>query len=1023
MSPKAWTRSHVIAMRNRSVAAGNAVPSYRHPPRPIEPRWGHLMLSGIVAVLVIWAIWYALTSPSDSPLAVLALSLWTVALAAAVIKTRHRSYGLTDPILLMSGLLAVYTVPLQIQYAIQLVHNSAFDLIPLPVFFSGTELVRAAGTVALAMTVFVAFALLRPAPSRRRHTLPARNARREAADIAATYPLKMATALLVGAVFVNLYLIKTQGLHAVLGSSRGQYQLVPHVGGTTLLAAALINTAFAIAFVHVLAKRQPRRAKSVLYASITLALVVNFPNGNRRFLLFLVITFVVLGFRYGRWRVKPALVIAGVALYCLFALIGHTRQLYPQIIDGKATPSAIGTLIDQQFTPSWFLPSGNEFEGPYMALLYVVHTGERAPHPWSSYVGSVTNILPNSLSAGSGPPSGSFAKEITGRYPGVFQQGSGFAYLAVAEPLAAGGLPLVLVEFAVVGFGVRALGRRVRASEAAFFTYAIMGPELLNFVRSGSSPFNEWIIFGAVMVGIRLIAEYRISVIRPRRATTHRAASGQVPRLVSAPSAPTEDPPHLLPPHLLPPHLRLPVDVPMTGSLVQVANGMPWTLLPVTIAEPALAPKVAPSSLTGDISWPHLMRRLLTILPGSLARSGLQGLALLLAARLIGARGFGAFSAIFAASLLFTALLRMGGADLSLSELNEGRDRRHVAGSVLGASAVVAPGPVLLAVLILHILTGTPLDDVALIVAGTVMVGIAQEAYVGFLLKDGRMGAISGLEAFAGASVLVASLALLPFGRTLPHWSLFYFVACLVFTAVTLVLTTRASGGVRFSFSDVKRRLSLGGVIGLGRIAENGYINVDQAMLPAYVPLAQVGTYAVASGILSLGIVGQVGVVSTLRQQLVATASVGPEEFLTVYRQFRRLCLAITGPAILGCLVASVILNHLLGRGYRSLVAMGAALSIALVFRGLSTPLLWSLTALRAYRVRSRVHLYTLGINILLNLCILPIWGIGGAVFTTIASEAAVAFVAQRAFRKIDLPATVEEIRASYRHQQEDSAL
>ncbi|MGH3902716.1 MAG: hypothetical protein ACRDTE_00715 [Pseudonocardiaceae bacterium] len=474
----------------------------RRSPSKRSVLYGSALLGGVCA----WALLRALAGWMESTHADLTVvaSFVTLVIGLGIIRDRLRRHDGSDPLVVMTAALLVYTVPLQLEYAISATSTGYFEIAPLPIVFTAEELLRATGFVLLAMAAIAVAALARPVASRTRlrgsGATQASEVWNSAIDLGPGVPY----VLLLLAVLGYAAIIVIYGTGEVLGSTRAELHQIAGVNLVRTLCAVFTSSAFVAAFLQRHGGRSVRSSTRAMGLALGLSVTANLAVGDRRFLVYLLITYLILAFRYGRIYVSRPVLVVAASIYVVMALVGQTRHIYPEIVGGSSTPIDLVRYVRDNAGVDWLLPSANEMRSPYTTLLLVARNDVAFGPPWSTYLGSLTHPLPAAMHLGSEPPSLTVAREIARMFPGVFPDGAGFGFLAVGEAQAAGGASGVLVVFAGLAALLRFAAVAIRRSKRVFIGYAIIGPQILTFVRAGSSPISEIAIWSMV-VGIVLL--------------------------------------------------------------------------------------------------------------------------------------------------------------------------------------------------------------------------------------------------------------------------------------------------------------------------------------------------------------------------------------------------------------------------------------------------------------------------------------------------------------------------------------
>lgn len=167
-------------------------------------------------------------------------------------------------------------------------------------------------------------------------------------------------------------------------------------------------------------------------------------QGDRRYVLYTLL--VLVGgygvFRRFVWKLSFRALLVLLLVYIVASFFGAVRWLLPSLLGGHLGLGEALVWIHDNVSWSWFLPSSNEFVGPYLTLLFTLdHQGWRdavgAPLGGFSYVASLANLLPRSLYPGEKwvPLSFQFSDWYYANYIPEFPAPIGFGFSPIAEAL------------------------------------------------------------------------------------------------------------------------------------------------------------------------------------------------------------------------------------------------------------------------------------------------------------------------------------------------------------------------------------------------------------------------------------------------------------------------------------------------------------------------------------------------------------------------------------------------------------
>lgn len=167
-------------------------------------------------------------------------------------------------------------------------------------------------------------------------------------------------------------------------------------------------------------------------------------QGDRRYLLytFLLIAGIYVAFKGFSWKLSLKSFLMLFAVYLILSFFGAVRWLLTPLLSGGLGLGEALAWVQSNISWSWFLPSNNEFVGPYLTLLMTLTNRSwwdvaGAPLWGFSYVASLANLLPRSLYPGEKwlPLSFQFSDWYYANYTPDWPAPVGFGFSPLAEAL------------------------------------------------------------------------------------------------------------------------------------------------------------------------------------------------------------------------------------------------------------------------------------------------------------------------------------------------------------------------------------------------------------------------------------------------------------------------------------------------------------------------------------------------------------------------------------------------------------
>jgi O-antigen/teichoic acid export membrane protein len=364
---------------------------------------------------------------------------------------------------------------------------------------------------------------------------------------------------------------------------------------------------------------------------------------------------------------------------------------------------------------------------------------------------------------------------------------------------------------------------------------------------------------------------------------------------------------------------------------------------------------------------------------------------LILVARVLGAYGYGVFAGCVALAGSLSPLVGLGFGMILVKEVsrNPASFPAYWAKALLGvflsapvfAAAMLLLANVLLpagghwqAILLISIaeLLAMPLVSVCAL-AFQAHEQLGRTAFNHVQLNLARLLAI-GLLAQSGSS------SIFDFAWT-------YFGATAFAATLSLVQVSRAFGGPAWRQGTITGRLKEGLSFSLGMIANSAHGEIDKALLLRMDGAATAGTYSAASRVISAASIPIISYVISAVPGLFRAGESGISAGARTAWKLLPPALSYGALAGGGIFVLAELLPILLGDDFSGSVPIVRALAALPLLLGVSNLLLAVLTCSGAQRVRIWLEAVALGVNLVLNVALIPVFGAFGAASAILASQ------------------------------------
>jgi O-antigen/teichoic acid export membrane protein len=377
-------------------------------------------------------------------------------------------------------------------------------------------------------------------------------------------------------------------------------------------------------------------------------------------------------------------------------------------------------------------------------------------------------------------------------------------------------------------------------------------------------------------------------------------------------------------------------------------------------------------------------------------RLGLQMVYFVLVARALGPRGYGAFVGVAALVAIIVPFANLGTGNLLIKEV--ARDPscfplwwgRSLLALGLGGPLLTALG---LAFGRLLLPPEVPLSAILLFCLAELLFAKAVETAAQAYQAVQRLGRTGQLHVLLSI-VRTAAAAILLFGTgepSLPAWARLYFISSAAAALLALSVATLELGRPKLSTRMSLRDLEEGFYFAMAQCAAGVYFDIDKTMLVRMSTLQATGIYGAAWKVTTAAF-------SPIRSLMFAAYprffKHGAEGVEGSYRFAKRILPAAAGYGLLVGIVlwcGAPLLAAVVGKGFSEATTAIRWFAVVPVIDGVYYIAADILTGAGLQRVRTIIYIVAAGLNVGLNLILIPAQGWLGACWATVATESLLA--------------------------------
>ena len=398
---------------------------------------------------------------------------------------------------------------------------------------------------------------------------------------------------------------------------------------------------------------------------------------------------------------------------------------------------------------------------------------------------------------------------------------------------------------------------------------------------------------------------------------------------------------------------------------------------------------IANKSLFKDTSW-ILIARLINVV--------VQAAYFIILARSLGADNYGSFVGISALASLLSPFVPLGSDDILVKKVsvNRGVFPTYWGNALLILlvnSTVITSCLLLISRLIFP--DSVPLLSIGCILIADLLCLNLQDTSNKAMRTVGMMQKAAQLIILSTLGKLLAILGIITFINDLDFstrvdintWSILYFISSLLVGLFALLTINKTVGKPKLMLSRIKSDVQQGIYFSLGMSASNINNDIDKTMLVSMATLDATGVYGSAYRFINIGNVPMLSMFNATYPRFFQYGSQGWDSCLNFAKKLLPIVLGYGILSFVGFQFFAPIVPKILGAEYQNVIPTLRWLAPLPLISAVQLLISNTLTGLGHQKARSIVQIISATLNVGLNLWLIPIYGLYGAIWATLTSD------------------------------------
>ncbi len=398
---------------------------------------------------------------------------------------------------------------------------------------------------------------------------------------------------------------------------------------------------------------------------------------------------------------------------------------------------------------------------------------------------------------------------------------------------------------------------------------------------------------------------------------------------------------------------------------------------------------IANKSLFKETSW-ILIARLINVT--------IQAAYFIILARTLGAENYGSFVGISALASLLSPFVPLGSDDILVKEVSV---KRGVFPTYWGNALLILLVNSVVITSCLLLISGlifpdnVPLTSIGFILIADLLCLNLQDTSnkamrtVGIVKKAAQLIVLSTLGKLLAILGIITFINDLDFSAAvdIQTWSVLYFISSLLVSLFALLTINKTVGKPKLMLSRLKSDIKQGIYFSLGMSANNINNNIDKTMLVSMASLNATGVYGSAYRFINIGNVPVQSLFNATYPRFFQYGSQGWDKCLNFAKKLLPIVVGYGIISWVGFQVFAPVVPKILGAEYGNVISTLRWLAPLPLISGLQLLVSNTLTGLGHQKARSIIQIMSAVFNVGLNLWLIPLYGLYGAIWATLVSD------------------------------------
>ena len=260
---------------------------------------------------------------------------------------------------------------------------------------------------------------------------------------------------------------------------------------------------------------------------------------------------------------------------------------------------------------------------------------------------------------------------------------------------------------------------------------------------------------------------------------------------------------------------------------------------------------------------------------------------------------------------------------------------------------------------------------------------------VGIIKKAAQLIVLSTLGKLLAILGIITFINNLDFSAevNIQTWSVLYFISSLLVGLFAFLTINKTVGKPKLMLSRLKSDIRQGIYFSLGMSASNINNNIDKTMLVSMASLDATGVYGSAYRFINIGNVPMQSVFNATYPRFFQYGSQGWDKCLNFAKKLLPLIVGYGVLSFVGFQFFAPLVPKILGAQYQNVISTLRWLAPLPFITALQLLISNTLTGLGHQKARSVIQVISAVLNVCLNIWLIPIYGLYGAIWATLTSD------------------------------------